>query len=72
MTWNDAQRGDILPRRWTLVRHSLYDYFQSKDHLLAFVSDRVVGPFLKTIDDLVPARVPAPQKLETILRVALE
>jgi AcrR family transcriptional regulator len=56
----------------SLSKSSLYDYFQNKDELLAFVSDRIVGPFLKMIEDLVPARLPAPQKLETILRHALE
>ena len=56
----------------SLSKSSLYDYFQSKDDLLAFVSDRMVGPFLKTLEDLVPARMSAPQKLETILRTALD
>ena len=56
----------------SLSKSSLYDYFQSKDDLLTFVSDRMVGPFLKMLDDLVPARMPAPQKLETILRTALD
>lgn len=56
----------------SLSKSSLYDYFQNKDELLAFVSDRIVGPFLKTIEDLVPAVLPAQQKLETILHHALD
>jgi len=56
----------------SLSKSSLYDYFQNKDDLLAFVSDRIVGPFLKMLEDLVPARSSAPQKLETILRYALD
>ena len=56
----------------SLSKSSLYDYFQNKDDLLAFVSDRIIGPFLKMLDDLVPARLPATQKLETILNYALD
>jgi TetR/AcrR family transcriptional regulator, cholesterol catabolism regulator len=56
----------------SLSKSSLYDYFQSKEDLLAFVSDRIVGPFLKMLEELIPARLPAPQKLEAILRHALE
>lgn len=56
----------------SLSKSSLYDYFQNKDDLLAFVSDRIIGPFLKMLEELVPARLPAPQKLEAILRHALD
>ncbi len=55
-----------------LSKSSLYDYFHSKEDLLAFVSDRIVGPFLRMIEDLVQADLPAPQKLDTILRHALD
>ncbi len=53
-------------------KSNLYDYFASKDDLLAFVSERILGPFLKAIEDIVPARLPAAHKLETILRTALD
>jgi len=56
----------------SLSKSSLYDYFQNKDELLGFVSDRIIGPLLKMLDDLVPARLPAPQKLESILNYALD
>lgn len=56
----------------SVSKSSLYDYFENKDDLLAFVSDRIVGPFLKMLEDLVPARLPATQKLEGILRYALD
>ncbi len=56
----------------SLSKSSLYDYFQSKEDLLAFVSDRIVGPFWKMLDELVPAPLSAPQKLEAILRHALD
>ena len=56
----------------SLSKSSLYDYFQGKEDLLTFVSDRIVGPFLKMLDELVPASLPAPQKLEAILRHALD
>ncbi len=41
-------------------------------NLLAFVSQRIAGPFLTMLDALVPAVLPAPQKLEAILRHALD
>jgi AcrR family transcriptional regulator len=56
----------------SLSKSNLYDYFQSKDDLLTFVADRITGPFLKMLEDLVAASLPAPQKLETILRYALD
>lgn len=56
----------------SVSKSSLYDYFQNKEELLAFVSDRIVGPFLKMLEDLVPADLPAPEKFETVLRYALD
>ncbi len=56
----------------SLSKSSLYDYFQNKEELLRFVSDRIIGPFLKMIQELVQAALPAPQKLENILRYALD
>jgi len=55
----------------SLSKSSLYDYFRNKDELLVFVSNRIVGPFLKMIADLVSAKLSAPDKLERILRYAL-
>jgi AcrR family transcriptional regulator len=55
-----------------LSKSNLYDYFESKHELLAFVSERIVGPFLKMLEGLVAAPSPAPQKLEDILRYALD
>ena len=55
-----------------LAKSSLYDYFPSKDDLLQFVSDRVVAPFVQAVEETVQADLPAPQKLERILRMAFE
>lgn len=56
----------------SLSKSSLYDYFRNKDELLVFVSNRMIGPFLKMIADLVSAKLAAPEKLERILRYALD
>jgi AcrR family transcriptional regulator len=56
----------------SLSKSSLYDYFRNKDELLAFVSNRVVGPFLKMLADVVSVDLSAPEKLEQILGYALD
>jgi AcrR family transcriptional regulator len=55
-----------------LAKSSLYDYFPSKDELLQFVSNRLVTPFVEAVEETVHADLPAPRKLERILRIALE
>lgn len=55
-----------------LAKGSLYNYFQDKNELLHFVFDRLVGPFLQAIEQIAGGDLPAPQKLEEILRVTLE
>ncbi|MGO9109287.1 MAG: TetR/AcrR family transcriptional regulator, partial [Thermoguttaceae bacterium] len=55
-----------------LAKSSLYDYFSSKDELLEFVSDRLEAPFMQAVEETLQADLPAPQKLERILRIALE
>ena len=55
-----------------VAKSSLYDYFPSKDELLEFVSERLVAPFMQAVEETLRADMPAPQKLERILRIALE
>ena len=55
-----------------LAKSSLYDYFPSKDELLRFVSSRLVTPFVEAVEETVRADLPAPRKLERILRIGLE
>jgi TetR/AcrR family transcriptional regulator, cholesterol catabolism regulator len=55
-----------------LAKSSLYDYFDSKDDLLRFFSTRLVEPCIQRIEDASKLDLPAPQKLERILRVAWE
>jgi AcrR family transcriptional regulator len=55
-----------------LAKSSLYDYFPSKDDLLEFVSDRVVAPFLESVEETMGADLPAPQKLARVLRLAFD
>jgi AcrR family transcriptional regulator len=55
-----------------MAKSSLYDYFRSKEELLEFVSDRVVTPFMQAVEETLRVDLPAPQKLEKILRLALE
>ena len=55
-----------------LAKSSLYDYFPSKDELLEFVSDRLRTPLMQGVEETLRADLPAPQKLERILRIAFE
>jgi AcrR family transcriptional regulator len=55
-----------------LAKSSLYDYFPSKDELLEFVSDRLALPFMQAVEETLGADLPAPHKLERILRIAFE
>jgi AcrR family transcriptional regulator len=55
-----------------VAKSSLYDYFPSKDELLEFVSERLRAPFMQALDETLRADLPAPQKLERILRIAFE
>jgi len=55
-----------------LAKSSLYDYFESKEDLLRFINDRLVEPFFQTIEEIAKGDLSAPQKLEAILRTALE
>ena len=51
---------------------SLYNYFQDKDDLLHFCYSRLVEPCLQAFEEAARADLPAPRKLERILRTALE
>jgi AcrR family transcriptional regulator len=55
-----------------LAKSSLYDYFPSKDDLLAFIFDRLVAPFMHALEEIVRTHLPAPQKLERVLRIGFE
>jgi AcrR family transcriptional regulator len=51
-----------------LAKSSLYDYFESKEELLRFLYTRIVEPASQVIETVAQADMPAPQKLEKILR----
>jgi len=55
-----------------LAKGSLYNYFQDKDDLLQFIYARLVEPFMQAIEEIAAGDLPAPKKLENILRVTLE
>ena len=55
-----------------LATGSLYNYFQDKDDLLQFIFARLVEPFFLAIEEIVAGDLPAPRKLEKILRTALD
>jgi TetR/AcrR family transcriptional regulator, cholesterol catabolism regulator len=55
-----------------LSKSSLYDYFPSKDELLRFVCNRITEPVLQAVEEVVEADMPAPEKLEAILRAIFE
>ncbi len=53
-----------------LAKSSLYDYFQSKEELLAFVADRVMVPTAQWFEDIAHLDLPAVGKLREIVRKA--
>jgi TetR/AcrR family transcriptional regulator, cholesterol catabolism regulator len=55
-----------------LSKSSLYDYFRSKEELLRFVCDRITEPVMQATEEIAESDMPAPQKLETILRAVFE
>ena len=56
-----------------VAKSSLYDYFPSKEELLEFVTDRIVVPFLRAVEETASATdLSAPRKLEAILRTAFD
>jgi AcrR family transcriptional regulator len=55
-----------------VAKSSLYDYFPSKEELLEFVVQRMFIPFMQAVSEILRADLPAPQKLEKVLRIALE
>jgi len=55
-----------------LAKSSLYDYFESKDDLLRFFNIRLVEPCFQAFEEIANGDLPAPQKLERILRTCLE
>ena len=55
-----------------LAKASLYNYFQDKDDLLRFVYTRLVEPYFQAIEEIAGGDLPASQKLQAILRIALE
>jgi AcrR family transcriptional regulator len=59
---------DRVATRAKLAKGSLYNYFENKGDLLCFVCGRIAEPTSKTIDAIVEADLPAPEKLEQILR----
>ncbi|MHB0957691.1 MAG: TetR/AcrR family transcriptional regulator [Pirellulaceae bacterium] len=53
-----------------LAKSSLYDYFQSKDELLAFVADRVMVPTAALFEEIAHRELSATEKLREIVRKA--
>jgi AcrR family transcriptional regulator len=54
-----------------LAKSSLYDYFQNKGELLAFVAERIMAPIAERIDEVACADRPATEKLGEVIRAAL-
>ena len=55
-----------------LAKGSLYNYFQDKDKLVRFLYAQLVEPFYQVIEEIADGDLPAPRKLEEILRVTVE
>ena len=53
-----------------LTKSNLYNYFRDKNELLGCFNARLVEPCVHAIEEIVQSDLPAPQKLEKILRSA--
>jgi AcrR family transcriptional regulator len=51
---------------------SLYNYFHDKNELMQFIFVRVAEPYVQAIEEIANRNLPARQKLEEILHLALE
>jgi AcrR family transcriptional regulator len=63
---------DRVATKAGLATGSLYNYFQDKDDLLHFFYSRLVEPCIHAIEEAADEDLPAPQKMERILRTSLE
>jgi AcrR family transcriptional regulator len=61
---------DRVATKAGLATGSLYNYFEDKGDLLRFLCARIVEPLLQVIEERVKTDLPAPQKLEQIVRAA--
>jgi AcrR family transcriptional regulator len=55
-----------------LATGSLYNYFQDKSELVQFVYMRLVEPFFQELDEIDRSERPAVEKLEKLVRMALD
>ena len=69
---SDALTMNQVATKVGFATASLYNYFQDKDDLLHFCHSRLVEPCLQAVEEAAGADLPATQKLERILRTALE
>lgn len=63
---------DEIATRLNITKPTLYHYFPSKGDLLCALYDRVVMLALQRMKSLHRARLPAPEKLEAMLRAHVE
>src|SRR5271166_6915023 len=69
---SDALTMNQVSTKVGFATASLYNYFQDKDELLHFCNSRLVEPCLQAIEEAAGTDLPATQKLERILRSAVE
>jgi AcrR family transcriptional regulator len=69
---SDALTMNQVATKVGFATASLYNYFQDKDDLLHFCYSRLVEPCLQAVEEAAGTDLPATQKLERILRTALE
>ena len=63
---------DRVATKVGMATASLYSYFQDKDDLLQFFYTRLAEPCFQAMEEAASADLPAPRKLETVSRTALE
>jgi len=68
----DALTMDRIAETAGVAKGSLYNYFRNKREMIAFIHDKAVEPAQLAVREMRSKSVPAPEKLETILRMWFE
>ena len=68
----DGMTMDRVAAAADVAKGSLYCYFHGKQDLLGLVHAKLVEPILKTAEDVIRADMPAPRKLEAVVRAVFD
>ncbi len=68
----DALTMDRIAETAGVAKGSLYNYFRNKHEMIAFIHEKTVEPVQLAVQKMLAKPLPAPEKLETILRMWFE